>query len=805
MVVLRWVPTVPGYLLAIVGVLTLVDRARLRAGGLRLAVELALFTTASLVVVQLLVVGPRGRWSDLGLAEHLVLGAAVAVTSATMAAALTLLGVIEARRQSMALVLLAGAVLLTGGRGLSTSALLSGAQGAVDVSRFLVAGGLWLLVAACLSDPGPRPGRISAGPGREEQPATGRTTELGQLLPHLAMAVAVMVTGAFAVGGSRPSAAAIIGIVVCVALAAVHRWATARDARRMASRLRRSEAYFRSLVRSSGDAIVILDEELRITWASPALDRALGPAAARLVGRPLLEAVHPEDVVQVAAVLPTAPSSEGTSDHAADAAGLHLLRLQDEDGVWRYLEAGVSDLRDDPDVGAVVLHCRDMTERHARELALQGVAYTDPMTGLPNRAGILQTLQAELAEPDSGPASLLMIAIDGLTAARENAGRETVTTVMAEIGRRLRATVRSEDTVARMGGGAFAVLTHGGDGEADRLAARCLSVVEQPFVTPSGLLELTADVGVATLDAGLGVEELLARADLAVRAAHTSGAGSAARYCPSLGEAAARQERLRADLQGACARNELFLLVQPIVSIADEHITGLEAQLRWRHPELGEIPPAEFLALAERTGLIGEVVRWALEEATSVAAGLPDRAKPLRIGFKVPAGHAATGTLVADVEHALGRSGLAPERLVLQVSASTVMAADDRTGMDITSLRLMGVHVALDGFGSGTSALAHLTQLPIDIVRLDRTMITRIDRDSQSRALCESVIGIAKALNIDVVAEGVETPAQLAALAGFGCDFAQGFLISRPVPLARLTTMLADGAGSLLPGFVSRV
>jgi EAL domain-containing protein (putative c-di-GMP-specific phosphodiesterase class I) len=133
------------------------------------------------------------------------------------------------------------------------------------------------------------------------------------------------------------------------------------------------------------------------------------------------------------------------------------------------------------------------------------------------------------------------------------------------------------------------------------------------------------------------------------------------------------------------------------------------------------------------------------------------------------------------------------------------MAADDRTGMDITSLRLMGVHVALDGFGSGNSALAHLTQLPIDIVRLDRTMITRIDRDPQSRALCESVIGIAKALNIDVVAEGVETPAQLAALAGFGCDFAQGFLISRPVPLGRLTAMLDDGAGSLLPGFVSRV
>lgn len=794
LVVLRWVPTVPGYLIAIVAILSLVDRKRLRNGGLRLVVELALFSAASVVVVQLLVVGPAGSWSHLAVAEQLVLAAAVVSTSATMAAALTVLGVIEGRRQRMALVLLAGAVLLTSGRGLATRALLGDWMVGVDLSRFLVAGGLGLLAAAVLIDPGFDPdGGVPA--------AKGRTTELGQLLPHVAMAIAIVVLGAVPMAGHVPTAVNFVGAVVCVVLTAVHRWVTSRDARRMAGRLRRSEAYFRSLVRSSGDAVVILDDKLQITWASPALDRALGPAAARLLGRRLLDAVHPEDVAALTGALPASPCEAMPED----AHHLLLLRLQDDEGVWRYLEAGVSDLRDDPDVGAVVLHCRDMTERHAREQALQSVAYTDPMTGLPNRAGILQTLQAELADADRGPSSLLMIALDGLAEARESAGRETVTAVMAEIGRRLRSTVRGEDTVARMGGGAFAVLAHGGDGDADRLAARCLSVVEQPFVTPAGLLELTAGVGVAPLEAGLGVDELLAHADLAVRASHTNGAGSAARYCPSLGEAAARQERLRADLQGACARDELFLLVQPIVSIAEERITGLEAQLHWRHPELGEIPPAEFLSLAERTGLIGEVVRWALEEATSVAAGLPGGEQPLRIGFKVPARHAATGTLVADVEHALNRSGLAPERLVLQVSASTVMAADDRTGMDITSLRLMGVHVALDGFGSGNSTLAHLTQLPIDIVRLDRTMIARIDRDPQSRALCESVIGIAKALSIDVVAEGVETPAQLAALAGFGCDFAQGFLISRPVPLGRLTAMLADGAGSLLPGFVSRV
>jgi EAL domain-containing protein (putative c-di-GMP-specific phosphodiesterase class I) len=191
-----------------------------------------------------------------------------------------------------------------------------------------------------------------------------------------------------------------------------------------------------------------------------------------------------------------------------------------------------------------------------------------------------------------------------------------------------------------------------------------------------------------------------------------------------------------------------------------------------------------------------------VEEAATVAVGLPQRHHPLRIGLKIPLGYLSTGAIVTDVENVLRSSGLAPERLILQISAPAVMSGDERTGLDIASLRLMGVHVALEGFGSGSSALAHLTRMPIDIVRLDRSLISRIDRDPQSRALCESLVGIGRALGLDVVADGVETPAQLAALCGFGCDFAQGFLIARPMPLSGFTAMLTDGAGLLWPGLV---
>ena len=169
--------------------------------------------------------------------------------------------------------------------------------------------------------------------------------------------------------------------------------------------------------------------------------------------------------------------------------------------------------------------------------------------------------------------------------------------------------------------------------------------------------------------------------------------------------------------------------------------------------------------------------------------------------MKIPTGYAATGTLVPDVEDALRRSGLTPERLVLQISSPTVASDDERTGLDVTTLRLMGVHVALEGFGGGSSALTDLTRLPIDIVKLDRSLITRIDRDPQSRALCESVIGIGRALGLDIVAEGVETPAQLAALCGFGCSFAQGFHIARPVSETGLPALLHDDA-ALWPGLV---
>lgn len=785
-VVVRWLPTVPGYVIAVVALLALAGRSRLRTGR-RAAAEAALFLTASLVAVRLLVGGPVGEWSGMALGERLVLGAAVVATSATMSAALLLLAVVEPARRRMAAVLLVGTVLLTSGRGLGTSAVLTETAALSALARFLVVGGLLLLGLAVLLDTG-REAPTSAARGPR------RTVEVGQLLPMVALLVAVTAAGVVRFTGHHLDMVTWAGLMLAVLLAVAQRWTSACQEQHLTARLRRSEAYFRSLVHSGVDAVVILDDGLQVTWASPALERVLGPAAGQLVGRPLLDAVHPEDQASLAEALAAGD----------DTSALLGLRLRDATGVWRALEAGIADLRDDGDVGAVVLQCRDMTERQARERSLLSVAYTDPMTGLPNRAGVLQLLDERLTAASCGvePGTLLMVELDGVLAARQHAGRDVMSTVVAEIGRRLRSTVRAEDVVARMGGGAFAVLAEGRGADADQLAGRILSVVEQPILTAAGIVDLTACVGLVELEAGLAVEDVLVRADLSLRAATDAGPGMAQRYRPALGEAAARREQLREDLRSARTRGELFLLFQPVVSLADQRVAGVEALLRWRHPTLGEIPPAEFLPIAEQSGLIGELQRFALEEAARAGAAMPEAAAAVRIAVDAPAGYVATGAMIADVEAALRVSGLAPERLVLEIGDGTVSSSEERGGLDVSTLRLMGVHVALAGFGGDSSMLTHLTKLPIDMVKLDRAFVSRIDRDPKTRALCESIVGIGRALGMSVVAEGVETSAQLAVLSGFGCHLAQGFLLARPMPLQQLMALLSDGAGAAWPALV---
>lgn len=796
----RTAASVLPHLIGATAVLTLLGRDRLRVGGARLLTENALFCTAAFVLAQVLVVGPLARETSLGETSRVALEASCLAATLLLGTGLTFVTATGPARRTTAGMTLAGLA----GIAVADCLAVLGSAGPFGLlgttSRAVQVLGLLLLCLAALHDPGDRPSRESGAGTTGGRRFISGITLAGQLLPHGVMVLAAVLLLASALFVATPTPAALVAVALGLLLTGVHRVVVVGDERRYADRLGRSEAWFRKVVRGSSDAVLVLDDDRVITWAAPALADPATAAGRPLVGVPVVDRVHPQDVETVRAWL----AGDGGPDAALG--GLCSFRLPAADGSWRVWEAGVTDLRTEAAVGALVLHCRDVTVRLHAEDELRSLAFIDPVTGLPNRAAHVIALAEELAAAGDAPqVSLLLFEVEGLDGARENVGRDVVDLSLVEIGRRLRATVRGDDLVARVGPEVFAVLAHGEGDEPDRVAARCLSVVEQPVVTPLGLVDLSAAVGLVPLVAGLGSETVLDRAELAVRSAHRAGPGSVRRWDPALGAVRDRRERLRADLVGARARGELALVWQPIVSLAEQQVTGVEALVRWNHPVYGELEPEEFIPVAERAGLVGDVQRWVLHEATLAAAALPVHGVPLRLGVNISAVHLASGTVVGDVSTALRATGFPAEQLVIEVAGSTTLLEDPAVASDFAALRLMGVHLALDDFGAENSTLAHLTRLPIDVVKLDRTFLARVDKEVQTRALCASVIGIGGDLGIDVVAEGVETPSQLTVLRTLGCGFAQGFLLSRPLSLPALVACLDAGRGHLWPGQVGRV
>ncbi|MEU2349245.1 EAL domain-containing protein [Modestobacter sp. NPDC049651] len=778
----RLLVPLPALLLALAGVLTLPSGAALRRAGGRLLTGTALFGSATVVLGQVLVVGPALHGDGSPPVSRLALELSCGATAVLLTAVLVVVTVSAGPRRTSGALLLAAAGAEATAHGLAVVGAQRDVPGLAVLVPAAQLAALLLLSLAARRDPGRAAVTRRTGPGLA-----------GQLLPHLVMAAAVLLYAGAALLGAAPTGVAALAASAAVVLTAVHRVLSARHEARVATRLRSSEAYFRSLVRASTDAVLILDPDLTVTWAPPSL--AGGPA---LTGAPLPDAVHPDDAAAVRDWLTGAAPT-----------GLRTFRLPGGTGSWRVLEAGVTDLRDDADVRALVLHCRDVTARLHREGELRSLAFTDPLTGLPNRAAQTAALTARLAQPaPAAGGGLLVLELCGLREAQADAGRDVGEVALTEVARRLRATVRGDDQVARVGTELFGVLAEGADDELDRLAARCLSAIEQPLVTELGLLDLTAVVGLVPLTAGLTAADAVDRAELAVADARTAGPGAVRRWRLELGAARDRREALRRDLVGARERGELSVVWQPVVALADSRVTGVEALLRWQHPTLGEVLPEEFLPVAEQAGLVLDLQRWVFAETTRDALTLPEVEGPLTLAVNVSVRHLAAGTLVGDVGAALRASGLPAQRLQIEITESALLtegAAADAVAADVAALRLMGVRVALDDLGRGWAALPQLARVPVDVVKLDPGFLARIDRDAVVRALCESVVRLADGLGMDVVAEGIESTSQLAAVQAAGCTAAQGFLLARPLPLPALRTLLVDNAGLLWPGLAGRV
>ncbi len=515
---------------------------------------------------------------------------------------------------------------------------------------------------------------------------------------------------------------------------------------------------------------------------SPRLAELLGLAPEQLVDQPLVALLaqrSPQAASQLRQVLDAARPFRDLRLSVPDVSGLRWWslggkRLFDDanrPGGWRGVIA---------DVTAEV-------QAHQR---LRHLAHTDSLTGLANRLTFHESLKQALERGNAG--ALLSLDLDHFKGINDSLGHSGGDSVLQEVGQRLARVVRAGDLVARLGGDEFAVLACAPCSPQDAavLAQRIIEALDQPIDYGGRRLQVGASVGVAMCDdPQAGVDEMHVRADMALYAAKEAGRGRHDVFVPRLGELSRRRLAVEEGLRDAVASGQLQLLWQPKVDIRDWRVVGAEALLRWQHPVLGSVGPAEFIAIAEGSGLIHELGAWALREACATASAcLPG----LVISVNVSPAQFIDADFVRRVRDALHACGMAPHRLELEITESVFMDDASRALDQLHALRKLGVRVALDDFGTGYSSLAYLRRFPFDTLKIDRSFVNEMLLREDAQAIVHMISQLAGTLGMRTVAEGVESLAQLAAVARAGCHEVQGYLISRPRAADDLARMRAN-------------
>jgi diguanylate cyclase (GGDEF)-like protein/PAS domain S-box-containing protein len=659
------------------------------------------------------------------------------------------------------------------------------------------------------------------------------------------------------------------------------------------------EAYFRSLVENARDVIHVINPDRTTRYITPSVTRLLGWLPEELVGRSILEFLHPQDVERVLGELRATRANPGT--------GLPLeVRVRHRDGGWRIFEGVGRNLVDDPTVRAVVVNSRDVTERRrrdeqirrlaaipqespnpilecdlggnpmylnpaserlVREMGLQtplallpadhartvhdcvssgtgarGVetvvggrvfawtyhphpalgavhvfgeevterkrveerllhhALHDPLTGLPNRHLFMERLGSALLRfhlREGGLFAVLFLDLDRFKVVNDSLGHHVGDELLQVIGERLEGALLPTHTVARFGGDEFAVLLEELEDEAE--ASQIAEVLGQVVAVPVNLsgyeVLTTASIGIALCSGGVERPEFLLRnADVAMYRAKGLGASRAEVFDRTMHAQAMARLQLETDLRRALARGEFRLRYQPIVSLTSGRITGVEALVRWEHPERGLTSPGEFIPLAEETGLILPLGAWVLVNACRQLAEWRREFRHARIALSVNLSAKQFGQvdLVERIRAALEHSGLDPRHLKLEITESAIIDNPGSAGAMLQQLKELGIQVQMDDFGTGYSSLSSLHSLPLDALKVDRSFVSRMTEDPAATQLVRTIALLARGLGLAVIAEGVETPAQLDEVRAMGCDYAQGFLIAPPLDPEAMRRLLSE-------------
>ncbi len=566
----------------------------------------------------------------------------------------------------------------------------------------------------------------------------------------------------------------------------------------------RSEARFASLVQRASDLITVVGPDATIVYQSPSSERVLGYSAEELLGTRFDRLVAEDDAGHLLRVL-----ADGSAYARRDGELVECV-LRHRDGSLRQFEILHTNMLDDEHVGGIVLNARDISERKAFEEQLAHQAFHDPVTNLPNRALFVERVRHAIGRSrrEGRKLGVMFLDLDDFKTINDSLGHDAGDEALIDVAKRLSTSIRLSDTAARFGGDEFVVLLEDllDTDTAVEVAERILEDLRQPLVIAGKELSLRGSIGISILeeDSAAGADELIRDADAAMYIAKRDGKGGYRLFESEMHTGVLARLELRADLQRALSDGQLEVHYQPIVRLVDNRVAGLEALLRWQHPERGLVGPEEFIPFAEETGLIVPIGRWVLQEACRQAAELARLAPDgpvLYMCVNLSVKQLQQSDIVADVRDALADSGIKPELLTLEITETMLIEEPEAAVDKLNQLRAIGVRIAMDDFGTGYSSLSYLSRFPVDVIKMDRSFL-KGGATPETADLSSAIVALGSSLALDVVAEGIELDEQMQRLRDLGCEFGQGFHFARPMEAHRLGAYLADSSSEAgaLPG-----
>jgi diguanylate cyclase (GGDEF)-like protein/PAS domain S-box-containing protein len=554
------------------------------------------------------------------------------------------------------------------------------------------------------------------------------------------------------------------------------------DRRRIEDERRVAETQLRAGIENAAVGILMVGPGGRITMVNPAMQTMVGRTDEELVGSSVHDLLHPEDSANAAARMAALARGESDSYRAER----RYLR-SDGSTLWALVNVGA--VRDAAGAAEYFFaQIQDISDRKVMEDALEHLAVHDALTQLPNRTLLTDRIEHALDQTDgrNGGVAVLFVDIDRFKFVNDGMGHRAGDELLTIIAARLREAARPSDTVARFGGDEFVVVCEQLDGpwEGTRIGDQITRAVEQPIVLEGREVVVTASVGIAVAGDGSTAEALLRDADAAMYRAKERGGARVEVFDEAFRGRAAERLELAAALRRALAAGELEVAYQPVVRVADETVVGAEALLRWRHPTRGLVSPAEFIPLAEETGLIKPIGEWVLHEALRQAQAWRVAGRDLTISVNLSARQLMDPGLGDTVRAAVEESGIDPRAVHLEITESVLMDDVEHSIETLTDLRGLGIQFEVDDFGTGYSSLSYLRSLPIDTLKIDRSFVRGLGVADSDTSIVRAIVSLGRALGMSVHAEGVERPEELAELRALGCDLAQGFLWSPAVPAA---------------------